>query len=112
MTHEVAEEFSPQDPKPLAVKQDGTSVTPASPPPDLEREEEKDDTADPIDLNSCSATYSNLGKWKYYIDSICTCLSVCWLHVIFPWRIKTCTIGAINLHLLRKIMFEFSRALF
>ncbi|XP_049975412.1 inactive tyrosine-protein kinase PEAK1 isoform X3 [Alexandromys fortis] len=62
VTHEVAEEFSPQDPKPLAVKQDGTSVTPASPPPDLEREEEKDDTADPIDLNSCSATYSNLGQ--------------------------------------------------
>ncbi|XP_059123913.1 inactive tyrosine-protein kinase PEAK1 [Peromyscus eremicus] len=62
VTHEVAEEFSPQDPKTLVVKQDGTSVTPALPPPDLEREEEKDDTSDPVDLNSCSATYSNLGQ--------------------------------------------------
>ncbi|ERE75094.1 pseudopodium-enriched atypical kinase 1-like protein [Cricetulus griseus] len=61
-THEVAEEFSPQDPKTLFVKQDGTSVTPALPPADLEREEEKDDTSHPIDLNSCSATYSNLGQ--------------------------------------------------
>ncbi|XP_040586194.1 inactive tyrosine-protein kinase PEAK1 isoform X2 [Mesocricetus auratus] len=60
VTHEVAEEFSPKDPKTLVVKQDGTSVTPALPPPDLEREEEKDDTSDPLDLNSCSATYSNL----------------------------------------------------
>nr|XP_021483620.1 pseudopodium-enriched atypical kinase 1 [Meriones unguiculatus] len=60
VTHEVAEEFSPQDPRTLLVKQDGTSVTPALPPPDLEREEEKDDTSDPIDVNPCSATYSNL----------------------------------------------------
>ncbi|XP_055477917.1 inactive tyrosine-protein kinase PEAK1 isoform X2 [Psammomys obesus] len=62
VTHEVAEEFSPQDPRTLVVKQDGTSVTPALPPPDLEREEEKDDTSDPIDVNPCSATYSNLGQ--------------------------------------------------
>ncbi|KAL6082290.1 hypothetical protein STEG23_031317 [Scotinomys teguina] len=62
VTHEVAEEFSPQDPKTLVVKQDGTSVSAALPPPDLEREEEKDDTWDPVDLNSCSATYSNLGQ--------------------------------------------------
>ncbi|CAH6869123.1 Peak1 [Phodopus roborovskii] len=61
VTHEVAEEFSPQDPKTLVVRQDGTSVPPVLPPPDLEREEEKDDASDPIDLlNSCSATYSNL----------------------------------------------------
>uniref|UniRef100_A0A8C5LGR8 Inactive tyrosine-protein kinase PEAK1 n=1 Tax=Jaculus jaculus TaxID=51337 RepID=A0A8C5LGR8_JACJA len=62
VTHEVLEEFSPQDPGTLIVKQDGISVTPVLPPPDLEREKEKEDTSDPVDLNPCSATYSNLGQ--------------------------------------------------
>lgn len=61
VTHEVAEELSPRDPR-TAVKQDGTSVTPTLPPPDLEREEEKGDTSDPADVSPCSATYSNLGE--------------------------------------------------
>ncbi|KAM5292692.1 inactive tyrosine-protein kinase PEAK1 isoform 2-T2 [Ctenodactylus gundi] len=63
VTHE--EEFSPRDPRTVVVKQDGggrTSVTPASPSPDLEKEDEKEDAADPMDLNPCSATYSNLGQ--------------------------------------------------
>ncbi|KAM4832429.1 inactive tyrosine-protein kinase PEAK1 [Urocitellus parryii] len=65
VTHEVTEEFSPRDPRTVVVKQDvggGISVTPAPPTPDLEREEEKEDTSDPVDLNPCSATYSNLGQ--------------------------------------------------
>lgn len=62
VTHEVAEELSPRDPRTPAVKQDGTSVTPTLPPPDLEREEEKDATSDPTDVSPCSATYSNLGQ--------------------------------------------------
>lgn len=62
VTHEIAEEFSPQDPRTLVVKQDGTSVTPVLSPPDLEREEEKNDTSNPLDLSPCSATYSNLGQ--------------------------------------------------
>ncbi|KAM6149946.1 inactive tyrosine-protein kinase PEAK1 [Erethizon dorsatum] len=64
VTHELAEKFSPRDPRPLA-KQDGggcTSISPALPPPDLEKEEEKEDTSEPMDLNPCSATYSNLGQ--------------------------------------------------
>ena len=69
VTHEVAGELSPRDPRTPAGKQDGTSVTPTLPPPDLEREEEKDDTLDPTDVSPCSATYSNLGKYKGYIDS-------------------------------------------
>nr|XP_020007345.1 pseudopodium-enriched atypical kinase 1 [Castor canadensis]XP_020007350.1 pseudopodium-enriched atypical kinase 1 [Castor canadensis] len=62
MTHDVPEEFSHRDPRTVVVKQDGTSVIPALPTPDLEKEEEKDDTAGPVDLNPCSATYSNLGQ--------------------------------------------------
>uniref|UniRef100_A0A087WQ01 Inactive tyrosine-protein kinase PEAK1 n=1 Tax=Mus musculus TaxID=10090 RepID=A0A087WQ01_MOUSE len=62
VTHEVAGELSPRDPRTPAGKQDGTSVTPTLPPPDLEREEEKDDTLDPTDVSPCSATYSNLGQ--------------------------------------------------
>ncbi|XP_076781815.1 inactive tyrosine-protein kinase PEAK1 isoform X3 [Arvicanthis niloticus] len=61
VTHEVAEELSPRDPR-TSVKQDGSSVTPTPPPPNLEREEEKDDTSDPTDVSPCSATYSNLGS--------------------------------------------------
>ncbi|XP_045388667.1 inactive tyrosine-protein kinase PEAK1 [Lemur catta] len=65
VTHEVTEDFSPRDPKSV-VKQDGggcPSATPALPLPELEREEEKeDDISDPLDLNPCSATYSNLGQ--------------------------------------------------
>ncbi|XP_072807044.1 inactive tyrosine-protein kinase PEAK1 [Vicugna pacos] len=65
VTHEVTEDFSPRDPKTVVVKQDGgacTSVTPALPLPELERAEEKEDISDPLDLNPCSATYSNLGQ--------------------------------------------------
>ncbi|ELR59214.1 Tyrosine-protein kinase SgK269 [Bos mutus] len=65
VTHEVTEDFSPRDPRTVAVKQDGggcTSVTPALHLPELEREEEKEDISDPMDLNPCSATYSNLGQ--------------------------------------------------
>uniref|UniRef100_F6YZQ5 Inactive tyrosine-protein kinase PEAK1 n=1 Tax=Equus caballus TaxID=9796 RepID=F6YZQ5_HORSE len=49
----------------VAAKQDGggcTSVTPALPLPELEKEEEKEDTSEPLDMNPCSATYSNLGQ--------------------------------------------------
>lgn len=73
MTHEVTEDFSPRDPRTVVVKQDGggcTSVTTALPLPELEREEEKEDISDPMDLNPCSATYSNLGKCKCHISSI------------------------------------------
>ncbi|XP_027624714.1 inactive tyrosine-protein kinase PEAK1 [Tupaia chinensis] len=65
VTHGVTEDVSPRDPSTVVVKQDGgacTSVTPASPPPELEREEEKDGVSEPTDLNPCSATYSNLGQ--------------------------------------------------
>ncbi|KAM4826248.1 inactive tyrosine-protein kinase PEAK1 isoform 2-T2 [Thomomys bottae] len=62
VTHEVPEGLSPQDPRTVTEKPDGTSVTPALPTPDLEREEEKDDTSDTADPNPCSATYSNLGR--------------------------------------------------
>lgn len=65
VTHEVTEDFSPRDPRTVVVKQDGggcTSVTTALPLPELEREEEKEDISDPMDLNPCSATYSNLGQ--------------------------------------------------
>ncbi|EHA97731.1 Tyrosine-protein kinase SgK269 [Heterocephalus glaber] len=64
VAHELAEEFSPRDPRRLA-KQDGgvcASISPALLPPDLEKEEEKEDTSESIDLNPCSATYSNLGQ--------------------------------------------------
>ncbi|XP_007197713.2 inactive tyrosine-protein kinase PEAK1 isoform X1 [Balaenoptera acutorostrata] len=65
VTHEVTEDFSPRDPSTVVVKQDGggcTSVTPALPLPELEREEEKGDISGPMDPNPCSATYSNLGQ--------------------------------------------------
>lgn len=64
-THEVTEDFSPRDPRSVVVKQDDggcPSVTAALPLPELEREEEKEDASGTIDLNPCSATYSNLGK--------------------------------------------------
>ncbi|CAD7672625.1 unnamed protein product [Nyctereutes procyonoides] len=64
-THEVTEDLSPRDSRSVAVKQDDggcTSITAASPPPELEREEEKEDVSDTVDLNPCSATYSNLGQ--------------------------------------------------
>ncbi|XP_060030703.1 inactive tyrosine-protein kinase PEAK1 isoform X2 [Erinaceus europaeus] len=64
-THEIAEDFSPRDPRTVSVKQDGgtcTSVSAALPLPELEREEEKEDASDPTDLSPCSATYSNLGQ--------------------------------------------------
>lgn len=64
VAHELAEEFSPRDPRPLA-KQDGRgcpSISPALPLPDPEKEEEKEETSEPLDLNPCSATYSNLGQ--------------------------------------------------
>lgn len=63
----MTEDLSPRDSRSVAVKQDDggcTSITAASPPPELEREEEKEDVSDTVDLNPCSATYSNLGKWK------------------------------------------------
>lgn len=64
LSHEVTEDFSPRDPRTVLVKQDGggdTSVTPGLPLTKLEGEEEKD-ISDPVDLNPCSATYSNLGQ--------------------------------------------------
>lgn len=72
VTHEVTEDFSPWDPRTVAAKQDGggcTSVTPALPLPELEKEEEKEDTSEPLDMNPCSATYSNLGKCKCHISN-------------------------------------------
>lgn len=65
VTRGVTEDFSPRDPRTVAVKQggaDGTSMAPALPLPALEKEEEKEDTSDPLDLSPCSATYSNLGQ--------------------------------------------------
>ncbi|KAM6202447.1 inactive tyrosine-protein kinase PEAK1 [Rhynchocyon petersi] len=66
VTHEVAtEDFPSRDPRTVVVKQDGgacPSVTPAVPLHELEKEEEKEDTSDPVDLSPCSATYSNLGQ--------------------------------------------------
>ncbi|XP_008706657.2 inactive tyrosine-protein kinase PEAK1 isoform X1 [Ursus maritimus] len=64
-THEVTEDFSPRDPRSVVVKQDDggcPSVTAALPLPELEKEEEKEDASGTIDLNPCSATYSNLGQ--------------------------------------------------
>ncbi|XP_029807666.1 inactive tyrosine-protein kinase PEAK1 [Suricata suricatta] len=64
-TQEVTEDFSPRDPRSVAVRQDDggcASVPAALPPPELEREEEKEDVSDTVDLNPCSATYSNLGQ--------------------------------------------------
>ncbi|XP_004628768.1 pseudopodium-enriched atypical kinase 1 [Octodon degus] len=64
VTHELAEKFSARDPRPL-TKQDGggcTSVSPALPSPNPEKEEEKEDASEPVDPNPCSATYSNLGQ--------------------------------------------------
>ncbi|XP_066198990.1 inactive tyrosine-protein kinase PEAK1 isoform X2 [Saccopteryx leptura] len=60
VTHEVTEDFSLWDPR--TVKQDGGGCAPVLPPPELERAEEKENVLDPIDLNPCSATYSNLGQ--------------------------------------------------
>uniref|UniRef100_A0A8C2V1Y2 Inactive tyrosine-protein kinase PEAK1 n=1 Tax=Chinchilla lanigera TaxID=34839 RepID=A0A8C2V1Y2_CHILA len=64
VTHELVEKFSPRDPRPLAKQDDGgcTSISPALPPPDSEKEEEKEDMSEPMDPNPCSATYSNLGQ--------------------------------------------------
>ncbi|ELK37327.1 PREDICTED: pseudopodium-enriched atypical kinase 1 [Myotis davidii] len=62
VSHEVTEDFSPWDPRTVVVKQDGGSCTPALSIPELEREEDKEDISDPIDLNPCSAIYSNLGQ--------------------------------------------------
>lgn len=65
VTHEATEDFSPRDPRTVVAKQgggDGASMAPALPLPALEREEEKEDTPDPLDLSPCSATYSNLGQ--------------------------------------------------
>ncbi|XP_077935178.1 inactive tyrosine-protein kinase PEAK1 isoform X2 [Halichoerus grypus] len=64
-TQEVTEDFSPRDPRSVVVRQDDggcPSVPAALPLPELEREEEKEDVSDSIDLNPCSATYSNLGQ--------------------------------------------------
>lgn len=62
VTHEVTEDFSPWDPKTVLVKQDGGDCTPAVPLPEPKREEEKEDISDSMDLNPCSAIYSNLGQ--------------------------------------------------
>ncbi|XP_006866524.1 PREDICTED: pseudopodium-enriched atypical kinase 1 [Chrysochloris asiatica] len=66
VTHEVpAEDFSPREPRTVVVKQDDrgfSSATPAWSPHELEKEEEKEDVSDPMDLTPCSATYSNLGR--------------------------------------------------
>ncbi|XP_037357953.1 inactive tyrosine-protein kinase PEAK1 [Talpa occidentalis] len=65
VTNELTEDFSPRDPRTVVTKQDAggcTSITPPVSLPELEREEEKEDISDPTDLNSCSATYSNLGQ--------------------------------------------------
>ncbi|XP_045755577.1 inactive tyrosine-protein kinase PEAK1 isoform X1 [Mirounga angustirostris] len=64
-TQEATEDFSPWDPRSVVVRQDDggcPSVPAAVPLPELEREEEKEDVSDTIDLNPCSATYSNLGQ--------------------------------------------------
>lgn len=64
-THEVTEDFSPRDPRSVVVREDDggcASVPAALPLPELEREEEKEDVSDTLDMNPCSATYSNLGK--------------------------------------------------
>uniref|UniRef100_K9IPC2 Inactive tyrosine-protein kinase PEAK1 n=1 Tax=Desmodus rotundus TaxID=9430 RepID=K9IPC2_DESRO len=62
VTHEVTEDFSSWDPRTVVAKQDGGGGTPALPLPELEKEEEKEDISEPMDLNPCSATYSNLGQ--------------------------------------------------
>lgn len=65
----MAEDVSPRDPRTVLVKQDGggdTSITPGLPLTKLEGEEEKD-ISDPVDLNPCSATYSNLGKYRCHV---------------------------------------------
>ncbi|XP_004688059.1 PREDICTED: pseudopodium-enriched atypical kinase 1 [Condylura cristata] len=65
VTNESTEDFSPRDPRTVVMKQDAggcTSVTSPVSLPELEREEEKEDISDATDLNSCSATYSNLGQ--------------------------------------------------
>lgn len=65
MTHEATEDFSPRDPRTVVGKQDGRDATSGSPAlavPELEKEEEKEDAADPLDASSCCATYSNLGE--------------------------------------------------
>ncbi|XP_022367837.1 pseudopodium-enriched atypical kinase 1 [Enhydra lutris kenyoni] len=64
-THKVTEDFSPRDPRSVVARQDDGGcppITAALPLPGLEREEEKEDISDTIDLNPCSATYSNLGQ--------------------------------------------------
>lgn len=64
-THEVTEDFSPRDPRSVVARQDDGACPPISaalPLPGLEGDEEKEDVSDTIDLNPCSATYSNLGK--------------------------------------------------
>lgn len=64
MTYELAEKFSPRDPRPLAKQDDEgcTSISSALPSSDPEKEEEKEDTSEAMDSNPCSATYSNLGQ--------------------------------------------------
>ncbi|XP_011380435.1 pseudopodium-enriched atypical kinase 1 [Pteropus vampyrus] len=62
VTHEVTEDFSPWDPRTVVVKEDGRGCTSSLPLPELEREEEKEDISDSMDINPCSATYSNLGQ--------------------------------------------------
>ncbi|XP_036902860.1 inactive tyrosine-protein kinase PEAK1 isoform X2 [Sturnira hondurensis] len=62
VTQEVTEDFSSWDPRTVVAKQDGGGGTPALPLPELEKEEEKEDISEPMDLNPCSATYSNLGQ--------------------------------------------------
>ena len=69
MTHEVTEDFSSWDPRTVVAKQDGGGGTPALPLPELEKEEEKEDISEPMDLNPCSATYSNLGKCRCHVNS-------------------------------------------
>ncbi|XP_059227751.1 inactive tyrosine-protein kinase PEAK1 [Mustela nigripes] len=64
-THEVTEDFSPRDPRSVVARQDDGAcppITAALPLPGLEGDEEKEDVSDTIDLNPCSATYSNLGQ--------------------------------------------------
>lgn len=70
VTHEVTEDFSPWDPRTVVVKEDGRGCTSSLPLPELEREEEKEDISDSMDINPCSATYSNLGKCKCHISGV------------------------------------------
>lgn len=60
------EELSPRVPRAVFVKQDNggsASVIPVSSVRLPLGEEEKEEASSSPDLNPCSATYSNLGKW-------------------------------------------------